>query len=253
MNKFIKFLSVSIFCSFTISMVYADDSTLTKTRVVIDYPATTDLEALKKDLKDAIKFRATDKTEEVNNFMPDDMPATPGDVNFPDNGTAAASSSMLGSMMSNAMTTNGQMVAMSANMKGAVYGIKGYASWGWMSNKSYEGYVGAIYPSEKGYRVYLYSFFNKTRDTAGKISDWVTSKVLTNDLDMGYSNAIQVRDKLLEVEPTGIIKRQDPTFMAQYKLSTGNTVAKIELPAASTAMISSESKIETKVIASAGK
>ena len=48
MNKFIKILSIGLFCTFTISMVYADDSTLTKTRVVIDYPANTDLEVLKR-------------------------------------------------------------------------------------------------------------------------------------------------------------------------------------------------------------
>lgn len=226
MKKFGLLMAFAL--SSCISIVYADDSTLIKTRIVLDMPTTTDIETVKTSLKDAIKFRATDKTEEVSNFTPDDLPTAPGDVTFPENGTASASNSMFGSMISNAMTTNGQMVAMSANMKGAVYGIKGYASWGFMSNKSYEGYVGAIYPYEKGYRIYLYSFFNKTRDTVGKVSDWITSKTLSDDLDMGYSNAVQVRDKFLATEQTATIKRQDPSFLAQYKISTANTVVKIE-------------------------
>lgn len=207
---------------------FADDETLIKTRVVLDYPITVDLEKLKIDLKDAIKFRAVDKTEEVSNFMPDDLPPTASDVSFPENGTANPSNSMFSSMLSNAMTNNGQMVAMSANMKGAVYGIKGYAASGYLSNKQYEGYVGAVYPYEKGYRVYIYSFFNKNRDMFGKAADWIVGKTITADLDMGYSNTIQVRDKFLETEPEGTIKRQDPSWLSQYKISTANTIVKIE-------------------------
>lgn len=210
-----------------VSVAYADDSALIKARIVLDYPNTVDINSLKHDLKDAVKFRATDKLEEINNFMPDDLPSAPGDVTFPEVGVAA-SSSMFSSMISNAMASNGQTVAMSANMKGAVYGVKGYASYGFMGNKSTEGYVGAIYPYEKGYRVYLYSFFNKTRDMIGKTTDWLVSGVLADSLETGYANAVQVRDKLVEANPNVTIKRQDPSFLSQYKLSTANTVVKIE-------------------------
>ena len=62
----------------------------------------------------------------------------------------------------------------------------------------------------------------------GKAADWLVGKTLTGDLDQGYSNAVQVRDKFLEAEPEATIKRQDPPFLSQYKLSTLNTVTKIE-------------------------
>lgn len=211
---------------------YADnDATLIKTRFVYDVPSNADIEKLKASLKDAIKFRAVDKTEEVNNFMPDDLPEKPSDVAFPDNSAPSYNNSMFGSMISNSMSSNGQIVAMSANMKGAVYGIKGYYATsvvGFSKNNSSEGYVGAIYPYEKGYRVYIYTFFNKNRDMFGKAADWVVGKALTNDLDQGYSNAVQVRDKFLEAEPEAAIKRQDPPFLSQYKLSTLNSVIKVE-------------------------
>ncbi|TXJ00470.1 MAG: hypothetical protein E6Q32_06345 [Neisseriales bacterium] len=229
MNKFRNLLLI-VAIVLPISAYAGDDASLIKTRFVYEVPPTADLEKLKASLKDAIKFRAVDKTEEVNNFMPDDLPEKPGDVSFPEN-NSPSSNNMFGSIISNAMTTNGQMVAMSANMKGAVYGIKGYYATsviGFSKNNSSEGYVGAIYPYEKGYRVYIYTFFNKSRDMFGKAADWVVGKALTDDLDQGYSNAVQVRDKFLEAEPEAAIKRQDPPFLSQYKLSSLNTVTKIE-------------------------
>ena len=48
---------------------------------------------------------------------------------------------------------------------------------------------------------------------------------------MIWTKAIQccpVRDKFLDAEPEATIKRQDPPFLSQYKLSTLNTVTKIE-------------------------
>lgn len=207
-----------------------DDEALIKTRFVYEVPADADLEQLKAALKDAIKFRAVDKTQEVNNFMPDDLPEKPGDITFPDN-SAMASKGMFGSIMSNAMTSNGEMMAMSANMKDAVYGIQGYHSSsviGFSKNKDSEGYVGAIFPYDKGYRVYIYTFFNKSRDMFGKAADWLVQKAITNDLDFGYSNAVQVRDKFLENEHDAVLKRQDPSWLSQYKLSTLNSVVKIE-------------------------
>lgn len=229
MRKLLK-ITVCIFLLTPLTSYAGDDEALIKTRFVFEVPSSVDLEQLKTALKDAIKFRAVDKTQEVNNFMPDDLPEKPGDVTFPDN-SAMANKGMFGSMMSNAMTSNGQMVAMSANMKDAVYGIQGYhasSTIGFSNNKDSEGYVGAIYPYDKGYRVYIYTFFNKSRDMFGKVTDWVVQKTLTNDLDFGYSNAVQVRDKFLENEPDAVLKRQDPSWLSQYKLSTMNSVVKIE-------------------------
>lgn len=244
--KKIRNLLLIVIVALPISAYAGDDASLIKTRFVYEVPSTVDIEKLKASLKDAIKFRAVDKTEEVNNFMPDALPEKPGDVVFPDSNTPS-SNSMFGSIVSNAMTTNGQMVAMSANMKGAVYGIKGYYATtviGFSKNNSSEGYVGAIYPYEKGYRVYIYTFFNKSRDMFGKAADWLVGKTLTGDLDQGYSNAVQVRDKFLEAEPEATIKRQDPPFLSQYKLSTLNTVTKIESTPAVKMVESQESGIK---------
>lgn len=237
MKKLLKVSLLLVMVVTPLSSYAGDDEQLIKTRFVFEVPPNADLEQLKVALKDAIKFRAVDQTQEVNNFMPDDLPEKPGDVTFSDNGSVA-NSGMFGSILSNAMTTNGQMVAMSANMKDAVYGIKGYAASSSLFVSSHksdaEGYVGAIYPYDKGYRVYIYTFFNNKVDMVGKATDWLVKKALTNDLDFGYSNAVQVRDKFLENEHDAILKRQDPSWLSQYKLSTLNSVVKIESTPATT-------------------
>lgn len=206
---------------------HADDNELTKVKYTFEAPESANLEALKSALKDAIKGSASDKVTEVHGFEPEELPEKPGTVVFQQSGTAGASGSIFSGMISNAMASNGQTIAMGSQLGDAVYGIKGYSSSGFRgvmgvgNNVTYQGYVGAIYHYQKGYRIYIYGIFNQERDWLGKSTEWMVNKAFMSELPATYINVIHARDTFLTEAPNAQLTKQEPEWLSQYKSSGG--------------------------------
>ncbi len=232
MKKSIYKLVVGVGLLINISFCFADDNVLTKVKYTFDVPESANIEKVKVALKDAITGSASDKVTEVNGFEPDTIPEKPGSVTFQQGST---STSIMGGIISNYMASNGQTVAMGAQLGDAVYGIKGYSSSGFKgvmgfgNNVTYEGYVGAIYRYQGGYRVYIYGIFNQEKDWLGKSTEWMVNKAFLLELPVTYMKVIHARDKFIEEEPQAKMIRQEPEWLSQYKSSGGvwNSVNKI--------------------------
>lgn len=225
-----KILITSVFGLFAILSLqnsYADENTLTRVKYTFEAPESANVEAMKSALKEAIKNSASSQVQEVNGFEPDSLPEQPGSVEFQKSGTGNASGSIFGGIMSNAIASNGQMIAMGAQFGDAIYGIKGYSSSGFRgvmgigNNVTYEGYVGAIYHYKKGYRIYIFGIFNQQRDWLGKSTEWMVTQALSGGLPATYINVIHARDTFLSEYPGAQLTRQEPEWVSKYKSSGG--------------------------------
>lgn len=234
MKKY-SLLVLSLSLTLGISSVFAAENTLTKVKYTFDAPESANLEQMKTALKNAITGSASDKVTEVNGFEPEELPEKPGTVIFQQAGTSAASNSVMSGIMSNYMASNGQTLAMGAQLGDAVYGVKGYSSSGFRgvmgigNNVTYEGYVGAIYHYQRGYRIYIYGIFNQETDWLGKSTEWMVQKAFMNELPITYIKVIHARDTFGDEFPEAKLVRQEPEWLSKYKSSGGvwNTVNKI--------------------------
>lgn len=226
-NKTLIKYCIGLFAVLCLQHSFADENTLTRVKYTFEAPESANVEAMKSALKDAIKSGASSEVQEVNGFEPDSLSEQPGSVEFQKSGTGNASSSIFGGIISNAIATNGQMIAMGAQFGDAIYGIKGYSSSGFRgvmgvgNNVTYEGYVGAIYHYKKGYRIYIFGFFNQQRDWLGKSTEWMVNQALSGGLPATYIKVIHARDTFLTEYTGAQLIRQEPEWLSKYKSSGG--------------------------------
>jgi len=186
-------------------------SSTSKARIIYEVPSSAGAENVKTALYDALSLRLSN-IQESENFMPEQLP---------DNPDSPMNSNAFGGLASLAAGSP-QFEIMRLDTSNAYYSVQGvYQGVSGPFNDSALALKGAVYPYSKGYKVYLYGFYQeKTDGLAGMIG-----KGMVEGITGEKSNLLlvaQVRDKFKELVPSATITSQQPSALQQVELTKFN-------------------------------
>ena len=178
-----------------------------KARMIFTVPAHVSAEKVKKALYDGISYRVSDMSENEN-FLPETLEAkaqTPKRLNA------------FGGM-STLMQGNPKFAMMQVDTTNAYYTVQGSLGMNSGFNAKSESYKGAIYPSQEGYKVYIYQFYQEGSDgLMGKLIDASIKSIVGKDSALVY--AAQIRDNFLKELPEAKVSSIQPSKLARIKLN----------------------------------
>lgn len=190
------------------STAMSNKNTTKKSRIIFDVSDKYDVEKIKSALTNAVSERVPNLRENEN-FFPDSLPEKPSKPVY---------KNMFGGLGAMAKG-NPQFEMMSLNTSNAYYTISGNGGMDSGFNRKIEVYKGAIYPYKKGYRIYLYLFYEEGTDgLMGTLTKTMVDSIVGEDGALLYM--AQVRDAFLKEIPDATIISQSPRKLTKLNLNT---------------------------------
>ena len=192
-------------CAFTNNQVSTK-----KARVIYFVPKKVDSEKVKEALLNAITLRTKD-VKDVENFMPEKLPDTPGHP---------VRKNIFGTL--NVIASgNPKLEATQLDTTNAWYSVEGTEEMGTPFNKQYVVYKGAIYPYKDGYKVYIYEFYQEGVDgIMGHITKAIAEKISGEKAPLLF--IAQISNRFKEKIPEAKLENVSPTSLRKIKLNLWN-------------------------------
>jgi len=181
-----------------------------KARVIYFVPKTVDSEKIKDALLNAITLRTTD-VKDVENFMPEKLPAQPAHP---------VRKNIFGALNTFA-AGNPKLEATQLDTSNAWYSVEGTEEMGTPFDRQYVVYKGAIYPYKDGYKVYIYEFYQEGVDgLMGHLTKAVAEAVSGEKAPLLF--IAQISNRFKEKIPEAKLVDVSPTSLKKIKLNLWN-------------------------------
>jgi hypothetical protein len=204
------FLTIVVLLGITGCVFTSNEVTTQKARAIYFIPKKVTVEEVKKALKAAIAGRV-DNIKEICDFMPEKLPEKPA---HPVNKNIFGSLSVIGA-------GNPSMEAAQLDTTNAYCTLQGSETYGGPFDEKSVIYKAAIYPYKKGYKVYIYEFFQESSNgIMGHLVKASIDKLMSSDSPALFM--AQVMDKFQRELPQAKLLNVDPEKIKEIesKLST---------------------------------
>ena len=210
-NFFLKITFFSILSLLITGCAFTNNQVSTKkARVIYFVPKTVDSAKLKQALLNAITLR-TEDVKDVENFMPEKLPKKPG---YP------IEKNIFGALNSLA-AGNPKLEAAQLDTSNSWYTVTGTETMGTPFNRQYIVYKGAIYPYEKGYKVYIYEFYQEGVDgIMGHITKSIANAISGEKAPLLF--IAQISNKFKKEIPKAKLENVSPSELKKIKLNLWN-------------------------------
>lgn len=176
-----------------------------KARVIFEVPKSVELKSVTNALYESISVRVNN-IEEEEGLEPEDLPLQP---EKPKKSNATEGMRFL-------LQGSPSYEVMKLDTSNAYYTVSGRHTTLMQSNSVEEYYKGAIYPYQKGYKVYIYLFYKEgSKGLSGAIAGAVSKAIIGKDTILFTMS--KVRNKFKELIPQAKIKSQSPRTLKNIK------------------------------------
>jgi len=203
-----RLFSLFIFMIFISGCAFTNNQVSTrKARVVYYVPKTVDNEKVKDALLKAISLR-TQNVKDLEEFMPERLPEKPGHP---------IGNNVLGNL-DDIVLGNPKIEAAKLDVSNAWYKVEGTEEIGTPLDQKYVIYKGAIYPYKKGYKVYIYEFYQEgTAGIVGHITKAIEHSIIKEKTPLFFMT--QISKKFKEEVPEAKLESVSPISLKKTILN----------------------------------
>ena len=211
MRRILLLIFPLIVLIFTGCLAVTNQVSTKKARVIYDVPNTVDADKVKEALKKAIGLRVED-IKDIENFFPEELPDKPAHP---------VNKNVFGAL-STIAAGNPQIEAMQLDTSNAWVTVQGTETMGTPFNRRFIVYKGAIYPYKKGYRVYIYEFYQEGTDgIMGHITKEM-AQAMTGNIEASLLLISQISNRFKEEVPSAKLISVYPSELKKIKLNWWN-------------------------------